>query len=52
MDVKGSKEAPRSTLAAEGRLRKRWPCRSLGQELVSTDPEQLKYSKPSLTQLL
>lgn len=38
-DAKGNEEAPRSTLAAEGRLRERWPCISLGQDLVTIDPE-------------
>lgn len=39
MDAKGNEEAPRSTLAAEGRLRDRWPCSSLWLDLVMTDPE-------------
>lgn len=39
MDAKGNEEAPRSTLAAEGRLRERWPCSPLWQDLVTTDPE-------------
>lgn len=52
MGAKRNKEAPRSMLAAEGRLRERWPCISLGQDLMTTDPEQLKYSELSLTALL
>lgn len=39
MGAKGNEEALKSTLAAEARLRERWPCSSLGLSLVTTDPE-------------